>query len=73
MIEEILPFYGLNTNVAIKQFGHGLINNTWKIESKTGSYILQKINTVVFKHPEFIAQNIGAVDRKRRKVLGNSL
>ena len=61
MIEEILPAYGLKIKAAIHQFGHGLINNTWKIEAETGSYILQKINTAIFKHPEFIAQNIEAV------------
>lgn len=61
MIKEVLSAYGLNINAPVKQFGHGLINDTWKINDETRSYILQKINTAVFKHPELIAENIEAV------------
>lgn len=60
-MNEILRAYGLNAPHFIKPFGDGLINHTWKIEDEKGSFILQKINTDVFKHPEYISENIKAV------------
>jgi Ser/Thr protein kinase RdoA (MazF antagonist) len=36
----------------------GLINATWKIESANGMYLLQRINTQVFKQPENIDANL---------------
>lgn len=57
----ILKAYGLNTPHSVKTFGDGLINSTWKVEDDKGSFILQKINTSVFKHPEYISENIKAV------------
>jgi len=62
MSEEILQIYGLN-NAKIIPFGNGLINHTWKINDAGNAYILQKINTSVFKTPEFISQNIEAVSK----------
>lgn len=61
MIEKVLTAYGLNANAGIIPFGNGLINNTWKIENANNTYILQKINTAVFKNPELIAENIHAI------------
>jgi len=48
--------------VSYKEFGHGHINNTYII-STTGSkkYVLQHINKYVFKNPEEVMANIGAV------------
>jgi Ser/Thr protein kinase RdoA (MazF antagonist) len=39
----------------------GLINATWKVTCKSKSYILQRINTQVFRKPEFIAENIDRI------------
>ena len=51
--------FNLNPDVCrIQSFGSGLINHTLKITCPDGSYILQCINTQVFKHPESIADNI---------------
>ena len=61
MISEVLVNYGLNANATIHAFGHGLINNTWKVEDGNAIFILQRINTAVFKHPEYILENIEAV------------
>lgn len=61
MFTNILLQYGLNPdNYTIQPFGSGLINHTWKISTAEGKpcYILQQINTAVFKHPEDIALNI---------------
>ncbi len=56
--KEILPAYGLSENSLIISFGNGLINRTWKVENEKGSYILQLINTDVFKSPYLIAENV---------------
>jgi Ser/Thr protein kinase RdoA (MazF antagonist) len=61
MVEEVLRAYGINGNTSIIPFGHGLINRTWKIEDGKNNFILQKINTQIFKHPEFISENIHAI------------
>src|SRR5690242_542634 len=36
----------------------GLINSTWKISCKESEYIIQRINTSVFKNPDRIARNL---------------
>jgi len=59
MFENILRTYGLDplkTNV--QQFGDGLINHTWKVHTDERNYILQKVNSDVFKKPADIDQNI---------------
>ena len=61
MMNEVLQAFGLGTNTSVTPFGDGLINNTWKIEDEKGMYILQKINTSIFRQPEFISANIQAV------------
>ncbi|RZL12435.1 MAG: aminoglycoside phosphotransferase family protein, partial [Pedobacter sp.] len=59
MIEKVLEGFGLDTAQAeYKPFGSGLINNTWKISSPNGDYILQKINTHVFSSPKDISDNM---------------
>ena len=61
MITTILTQYGLTpSQYTIQPFGSGLINHTWKISTPEGRpcYILQQINTAIFKHPEDIAMNI---------------
>lgn len=42
----------------IQPIGNGLINSTWKICGQHNSFILQRINTDIFKNPEAIAHNI---------------
>ncbi len=61
MMEDILAAYGINVHALIIPFGHGLINRTWKIEDGKNIFILQKINTQIFRHPEFISENIHAI------------
>jgi Ser/Thr protein kinase RdoA (MazF antagonist) len=61
MFNNILIHYGLNPgNYTVHPFGSGLINRTWIISSASRQpcYILQQINTAIFKHPEDIALNI---------------
>jgi Ser/Thr protein kinase RdoA (MazF antagonist) len=59
MLQFVLNAYGLKSEqVTIETFGSGLINNTWTVKHADKKYILQRINTNVFKEPEFIAANI---------------
>lgn len=61
MFNSILTHYGLNPeNYSVQAFGGGLINRTWTIcaPAQHPCYILQQINTSIFKHPEDIALNI---------------
>ncbi|SMD18392.1 phosphotransferase enzyme family protein [Pedobacter nyackensis] len=59
MFENILRIYGLNPDETnVQQFGDGLINHTWKVETKKENYILQKVNTEVFKKPVDIDENL---------------
>ena len=41
--------------------GNGHINDTYLVETDSGRYILQRINTHVFKSPEQLMHNITAV------------
>ena len=61
MVNAVLLAYELDANALIIPFGHGLINNTWMVDDGKNSFILQKINTNIFKNPEFISKNIHAV------------
>ena len=61
--EEILNAYGFSPfNTDLQQIGSGLINRTFLLIDKSGEkFILQNINTQVFKNPFAIANNIKAV------------
>jgi Ser/Thr protein kinase RdoA (MazF antagonist) len=61
--EEILNAYGFSSyQTKIQQIGSGLINRTFLLIDKSGEkFILQNINTQVFKNPFAIANNIKAV------------
>ena len=61
MFETILKEFGIDTNVEVKPFGSGLINNTWLISGGEKDFILQRINQNVFKSPEDIATNISLI------------
>src|ERR1044071_1224783 len=66
MFNTILTHFGLNhDHYSVHPFGSGLINHTWKISSPNGQpcYILQQINTAVFRHPEAITLNISNLGR----------
>ncbi|OQP66439.1 aminoglycoside phosphotransferase [Niastella vici] len=61
MFSNILTHFALNpSHYSVHPFGSGLINHTWKISSPDGQpcFILQQINSAVFRDPEAIAANI---------------
>jgi Ser/Thr protein kinase RdoA (MazF antagonist) len=62
MLPTVLSAYGFNMDsTLIESFGSGLINHTWKVTTAHHAFILQKVNTEVFKTPESIADNIKRV------------
>ncbi|ACU04473.1 MULTISPECIES: phosphotransferase enzyme family protein [Pedobacter] len=59
MFENILSHYGLDLNTTnIQPFGDGLINHTWMVVTNNKRYILQKVNSEVFKKPSDIDENL---------------
>ncbi|HWZ35749.1 MAG TPA: aminoglycoside phosphotransferase family protein, partial [Mucilaginibacter sp.] len=59
MFQTILNVYNLNADACtIAPFGSGLINHTWKVSCRDEQYILQRINTAIFKSPQDIADNL---------------
>jgi Ser/Thr protein kinase RdoA (MazF antagonist) len=58
MLQEVLRAYGINENCTITVSGNGLINHTWKVKDKMNVFILQRVNTDIFKNPFFITENI---------------
>jgi hypothetical protein len=64
MLNNILSKFGLEAaNYHIQKFGGGLINGTWKVtdREKSDQFILQQINSTVFKSPQDIADNISKI------------
>ena len=56
---NVLKVFGFDTSlVSVKPLGEGLINHTYIVDAESASYVLQKINTAVFKNPGAIAHNI---------------
>jgi Ser/Thr protein kinase RdoA (MazF antagonist) len=55
---SIIEKFRLSANAKIEPFGTGLINYTWKVSDGEATFILQRINTNVFKNPAEIAANI---------------
>jgi len=67
MLHQILQLYGLSAaDFEVKPFGSGLINHTWKVIGEN-SYILQQVNTNVFKNPEQITENLALLDDYLKK------
>ena len=57
MLQDVVKvFFPYNLAAEVKPFGQGHINNTYKLElrDEKKSYILQQINTEVFKYPHGI-------------------
>lgn len=61
MLEKILTEFGIENVIDCVPFGSGHINSTYKVETNSNKYILQRINIVAFKEPEKIMFNIGKI------------
>lgn len=67
--QEIISRFMLTSPVvSIEPFGNGHINDTYRIKTEDGrSYILQKMNTSIFKNPDELMENICGVTGYLRK------
>lgn len=54
---EVLQAFDV-TGATVALFGSGLINHTWKVTTGEKNFILQRINSNVFRKPEDIGYNI---------------
>lgn len=65
---EVAICFDLDSEIEnIEPYGEGHINSTFLITTKNNKYILQKINTNVFKKPGDVMQNIFYVTNHLRK------
>jgi Ser/Thr protein kinase RdoA (MazF antagonist) len=68
MFNNILISFGLDPNsYHIQPFGSGLINNTFKVAGNGEAFVLQQVNSNVFKSPDDIAKNIDLLKHYLRK------
>ncbi len=67
-IKTASAFQIKGTPVSCQGFGHGHINNTFRITTEAGTeYVLQKINKYVFKNPIWVMANASAVTNYLRE------
>ncbi len=55
---RVLSKFGVEVNAQPHPIGSGHINKTFLVRTSTKSFVLQQINTNVFKQPEVIAANL---------------
>ena len=73
MEQAVFAFCLCGEPVKCTPFGHGHINSTFKIETDLGSeYVLQRINTYVFKDPVGLMNNAGAITDYIRERVSDS-
>jgi Ser/Thr protein kinase RdoA (MazF antagonist) len=53
----------LSPVVAVRTFGGGHINETFLAETDTADYVIQRINTAVFRAPNLLVANVAAVTK----------
>lgn len=56
-LKKIISAFIGEQNFSVSEIDNGLINHTFLVEAESGKYILQHINTNIFKNPEAIAEN----------------
>jgi thiamine kinase-like enzyme len=67
--EIVSQFIGEDANVEIKPLGKGHINDSYKVVSGDGEYVLQRINHHIFKNIHELQDNIRRVTEHIRKKL----
>lgn len=68
MTEALGAYKKIGTALSAEPYGSGHINRTYLVTTEDKKYILQKINTYVFKDPQGVMENIkGVTDHIRRK------
>lgn len=62
MIKPVLDAFGFESNTcSVQTISNGLINSTWLINNNGKRYILQRINTSIFKSPMEMSKNIRGI------------
>lgn len=61
------------TAISISPLGNGLINRTYKVITDSKDFVLQRVNTAIFKEPLKVMENIQRVTEHIRKNGGLSL
>ena len=72
-MEQLLQAYGLPLDASILPITSGIINHTYRVNTSVGHFILQQVNTQVFKAPKLIHQNIAAIDNYLKQYHPNYL
>lgn len=70
-IEAIAALFDIDGKVSeVKPWGNGLINDTFRVTADAGKqYILQRINTAIFKDPALLQHNLKLITAHIRKSL----
>ena len=66
--EDIVSVFITDEEITdIKRHGNGHINDTYLVETDENKFILQKINTGIFKNPEQLMDNISRITEHLKK------
>ncbi|MEG1886752.1 MAG: aminoglycoside phosphotransferase family protein [Oscillospiraceae bacterium] len=71
--KEVVKNFDINANlVEIRPMGNGHINSTYAVICDKEKYVLQEINTAVFKNPHVVMNNIFRVTEYLRNIIKDS-
>lgn len=62
-VKDITEKFGLDDIVSVNELKTGHINRTYLVECKSGKYILQSLNSDIFKNPEIVMNNISMIEQ----------
>ncbi|HMP86489.1 MAG TPA: aminoglycoside phosphotransferase family protein [Lacibacter sp.] len=60
-----------SASAAPEHLGAGLIHDAWKVQAGESAYVLQRINTTVFRQPEALENNLDQLTRHFSKEAGS--
>ncbi len=64
ILKQVLLEYGFDPGTcSLEKTGNGLINHTFLLSTSDKKYIVQEINSAVFKSPEMIDENISVIGK----------
>lgn len=59
--------------IEISPLGNGLINDTYLVKTPSSSFVLQRVNRIVFPAPELIMSNLAALNRHIAQKAGTTV
>lgn len=64
ILQEVLNYFDFSSlDYQITALGNGLINDTFLVKSEQTSFVLQRINNLVFKQPELVSKNADLINQ----------